>query len=150
MSYIKIKFHREHKLENDETVDFLQGVILVSSTTLFTLGTNTWRPHVDMFETPHEITMLVDLAGVRKENIHLEVSQRKVKIYGKRDHNFLPGTVRYHIAEIPYGYFERQLTFSESIDPEKIEAVYSNGLLEIRIPKKKEEDVRKRIPVTNP
>ncbi|MCX7816798.1 MAG: Hsp20/alpha crystallin family protein [Syntrophales bacterium] len=150
MSYIKIKFHKEQQTENEETVDFLQGTILVSSTSLFSLGTNTWRPHVDMYETPDEILMLVDLAGVRKEDIHLEVSQRKVKIYGKRDHNFLPGTIRYHLAEIPYGYFERQLTFSEPIDLENIEAVYSNGLLEIHIPKRKEEDVRKRVPITKP
>ena len=71
--------------------------------------------------------MIIDLAGTSREDIHLEVSRKNIKISGKRDQQYLAGTTRYHLAEIPYGYFERHLALHTPVDAEKVQATYENG-----------------------
>ena len=46
---------------------------------------DTWSPAVNAYRCPNGFAICVDLAGVQKESIHLEVHQRKVRIGGQRD-----------------------------------------------------------------
>jgi len=124
-------------------------MLSMAGSSLFAIGENTWRPHADMYETPEEILLIIDLAGVRREDIHLEVSRRTIKIFGKRDQMMIPGTTRYRLAEIPYGYFERHLSLPAAVDTDRVEATHRNGLLEVRMTKLPPGgEVRKKIPVS--
>ena len=76
-----------------------------------------------------------ELAGVNRDDIHLEISSQAVKISGKRAERVHGERSRYHLAEIPYGYFERTLSIASTIDTEGVTARHADGLLEIRIPK---------------
>ncbi|HPC32121.1 MAG TPA: Hsp20/alpha crystallin family protein [Syntrophales bacterium] len=115
----------------------------------FTLCEHTWRPHADIYETADAIIVILDLAGVVREDIHLEVSRKTIKISGKRDQHYLSGTTRYHLAEIPYGYFERHLALHAPVDSETVQATYANGLLEVRL-EKIPPDRERRITVLGP
>ena len=94
--------------------------------------------HIDtaaMYGNEEAVGAGIARSGVKREEIHLEVSRRAIKIYGKRDQKALLGTSRYRLAEIPYGYFERSLNLPAGVDGERVEATYRNGLLEVRMAK---------------
>jgi len=101
---------------------------LINST--FTVFQNVWRPQVDIYESPDEIMILTDIAGVKKEDLYVEIDLRVLRIYGKREKP-LTGNTRYHLAEIPYGYFERNLSLPCSVDTDSLKATYTDGLLQI-------------------
>lgn len=105
---------------------------LINST--YTVFQNVWRPHVDIYEAPDEIMILIDIAGVRKEDLSVEIDRRILKIYGQREKP-PAGNTRYHLAEITYGYFERKLTLPYPIDIDSVKATYTDGLLQIRMAK---------------
>jgi len=148
MGYIKIKFRNERGKFEQEIQDVLDDVFHIAGPA-FTLCEHIWRPHADIYETVEAIVVIIDLAGTSREDIHLEVSRKNIKISGKRDQQYLAGTTRYHLAEIPYGYFERHLALHTPVDAEKVQATYENGLLEIML-KKIPPDRERRIPVLGP
>ena len=144
MSFIKVRFtddigdiNRELRKSIDEMFS------LINST--FTVFQNVWRPQVDIYESPDEIMIVTDIAGVKTEDLYVEVHRRVLRIYGKR---VTPagGNTRYHLAEIPYGYFERNLSLPLPIDTKSITATYADGLLQIRMAKLPLNRVRK-IPI---
>lgn len=149
MNYIKIRFRNDRSMIEREIQDAIEDMFSLTHPTMFAMGEHTWRPHTDMYETTGEILVIMDLAGVKREEIHLEVSRKAIKIYGKRDQQALLGTTRYRLAEIPYGYFERHLTLPVSVDGDRIEATYKDGLLEIRMSKlPPESDLAKKVTIT--
>jgi HSP20 family protein len=129
MSIIKVRF--TDALGNSDA-DFRQCVdemfSLINST--FAVFQNVWRPQVDIYEAPDEITIVADIAGVNKEDLHVEIDGRVLRIFGKREKPLM-GNTRYHLAEIPYGYFERNLSLPCSVDIDSLKAVYTDGLLHI-------------------
>jgi HSP20 family protein len=133
MNYIKIRFRNERSMIEREIQDAIEDMFRMTNQAMFTVGEHTWRPHTDIYETPEEILVVTDLAGVRREEIHLEVSRKAIKIHGKREQKAIQGTTRFRLAEIAYGYFERHLSLPAPVDGEKIEATYKDGLLEIRM-----------------
>jgi HSP20 family protein len=148
MNYIKIRFKSDRSMIEREIQDAIQDMFSMANPTLFALGEYSWRPYTDIYETPEEILVIMDLAGVRRDEIHLEVSRKAVKIYGKRDQKALLGTTRYRLAEIAYGYFERHLALPAPIDGERVEATYKDGLLEIRMAKlPPESDLVKKVTI---
>jgi HSP20 family protein len=135
MNYIKIRFvDRTDRVESDfySIVDEL----LRLPGPRFTLARHCWRPQVDIFETPEEIIIQAELAGVRQESIALEIAPDMVKITGTRTVYAPCEEARFHLAEIPCGDFERALSLPALIDTETATATYSNGLLEIRLTKR--------------
>jgi len=73
---------------------------------------------------------------VLKEDIVVELDQGAVKVSARRrEAPRVPG-MRYHLAEMAYGSFERILLMPVPIDPEKVTASYTNGQLRIAMGKK--------------
>lgn len=94
-----------------------------------------WRPRIDIFEDINEFIILVELAGMEAADIDLEINSRSLKLTGRRNRRSLPEKARYHLAEIPYGSFERDFSLTADIDTETVKASYLEGLLEIRMTK---------------
>jgi HSP20 family protein len=102
-----------------------------------------WKPRIDIYETPGEIIVLIDIAGVRKEDIRLDIGRSTLKIYGMRREKELSRQVRYRLAEIPYGYFERSLSFPVPVDTDSAAASYRDGLLQVSIAKMSADNFHK-------
>jgi HSP20 family protein len=105
-----------------------------------------WTPAVDIFETDKEIVVKVDLPGMTKEELALELKENSLAIRGERK---LPeGTSRenYLQMERAYGKFERTLILGKDVDPEKANARLEHGILEITLPKT-ERAIRKHITI---
>ena len=110
----------------------------------------TWTPSVNLYETDHSYLVCVDLAGVDKEKIDVEVldnqltlkGQREVPMFGPlltpEDSPGAPGTARkprVHLMEIDHGAFCREVELPEDVDRDRIAANHRNGLLWIELPK---------------
>jgi HSP20 family protein len=113
----------------------------------FSFAERTWRPPMDMNETPDEIVILAEVAGIEKDDLEVEVSSKAVRIKGNRIARHCTGDTTYRLAEIQYGPFERILYLPAPIDPEVVSAACTNGLLEIRLAKKPVEKSHK-IPIS--
>jgi HSP20 family protein len=135
MDYIKIRFAENPEGAESEFRRTLEEMLRVANPR-FTLSRHRWRPQIDIYETPEEIIIQAEIAGVRQEEIQLEVAPGAVKISGTREGGARGEDARYRLAEIPCGYFERTLSLPALIDTKKAAAVYRNGLLEIRLAKR--------------
>lgn len=97
-------------------------------------------PTADISEDEKGYQVVVDLPGIPKDNINLSVSgstltlraERKEKKEEKKKKN-------YYKLERDSGFFERQFTFNHDIDESKVSATYTDGVLEINLPKKKQD-----------
>jgi len=117
-----------------------------SVSTGFTLAERTWKPPMDMNETPEEVIIVAEVPGVDKDDLEVEISSKAVRIKGNRYARHCSGNATYRLAELQYGSFERILFLPAPIDPEIVSAAYQNGLLEIRLAKQPPEKAHK-IPI---
>jgi HSP20 family protein len=91
-----------------------------------------FTPVLDVRETEEEYLVLVDLPGVKADEVTIEVSNHVLSISGTR----APvETGEAQLSERPHGSFVRTLTLPEGVDDEKIAANYSDGVLELHVPK---------------
>jgi HSP20 family protein len=97
-----------------------------------------FRPHVDMFLTddPHELTIVVELAGVDPKELRVVVADDVLVISGGRSRlaPAPPCHVSWHQLEIPHGHFDRRIRLPESADASRARADYTRGLLKIVLP----------------
>jgi HSP20 family protein len=96
-----------------------------------------FTPQINMYETEKEIVLNVALPGTLQEDIDISLEEDDVLyIRGERPDPHGTITGPRHIEELCYGYFERQVQLPAKCFGEKIEANYSEGILNIRIIKK--------------
>ena len=102
---------------------------------------------MDIFETPEEVVIVAELAGVNREDVQVMIDEDVVRIYGRRDPTCCSGQgARFHRMEITSGSFVRSFRISVAFDPGGIKANVEDGLLTVSLPKKK--DGKRDIPVT--
>ena len=134
MDYIKIRFTKDFDdlgSTFEKTVEDLFRTI----SPMFRIAEQTWKPQMDMYETPDEIIIMGEIAGVNKEDLELEISSKAVRVQGNRTQSPRIDNAKYRLAEIQYGKFERVLYLPSPIDPEVVSASYSNGFLQVRLAK---------------
>ena len=131
MNFIKIKFGSNFEEEFQKAVH--EVFHLVSP--VFKYYESIWRPNIDVYESIDEIIILADLAGLNKEELHIEIDHRKIKIAGVRKAISDLKDARYRLAEIPRGYFERSIALPETVDADSAIASYADGVLMIRVNK---------------
>jgi HSP20 family protein len=142
MNCIKIRF-----INNPEDVEseFRRSVeeMVRAAQPRFTLSRQRWRPQIDIYETRDDIVILAEVAGVPREEIHLEVGPKTVRLSGIRDGGTQGESGRYRLAEIPCGRFERDIALSVPVDTETATALYRDGILEIRLAKRPPDRIYK-------
>lgn len=104
-----------------------------------------WLPRIDMVER-EDIVVKVDLPGVLRQDIDLCVRGNQLVISGERRKGADTGR-EYYCRECTYGKFKRAITIPPTVDIDKIEAFYKEGVLEIVLAKK-EEAKGKKIDIT--
>jgi HSP20 family protein len=136
MDYIKIRFGNDFdQLASRFDKTFEEMFRPRPMSPMFTSSERTWSPQMDIYETPGEIIIQAEIAGVDKENLEVEISSKAVRIYGKRSEIPLVKNATYRLAEIQYGKFERILFLPTPVDTELVTSSYSNGFLKIRLSK---------------
>ena len=147
MDYIKIRFIDDFEQTSSRFEKTIE-VMFRSINPIFTLAERAWKPQMDIYETPKEVIVLTEIAGVNKEDLRVEISSKAVKVYGMRRGSPRLENATYRLAEIQYGEFERILFLPALIDTDSVSASYINGFLEIRLAKLSLHKTRK-IPITD-
>jgi HSP20 family protein len=95
-----------------------------------------WRPLMDIHETPDAIAVKIELAGMREEDIEINLYPNALVVTGRREDDFdHDETICYHEAQVRYGPFRADVLVGVPIQQETAEATYQNGFLRITLPK---------------
>lgn len=97
--------------------------------------TGGWRPHVEVYETGAALVVRAELAGVDEETLDVSVEDRLLRIRGVRQRATSDERRVYHQLGIDYGPFSAEVFMPFTIEIERVEAVYENGMLEVTLPK---------------
>jgi HSP20 family protein len=90
-----------------------------------------WSPAAEVYETPEEIILQVELPGVRLADVKLEALDGKLRVSGHRRED--PEAQPRHFVRMEriYGNFSREFVIPASIDPSRIKATLRSGVLKI-------------------
>jgi HSP20 family protein len=80
--------------------------------------------------------VIAELAGINPGELEVELDAAAIRIAGRRAEPPKERGTRFHLAEIPYGFFERIVYLPSTIDPEKVQASVKDGLLVVRLAKR--------------
>jgi len=97
-----------------------------------------WIPAVDIYETKESIVLNVELPGVTKEDIALEVKDSTLTIRGEKKLEKDVKEENFHRMERTYGAFTRAFTLPSTVQQDKVKAKFRDGILEIKLPKAEE------------
>jgi len=106
-------------------------------------------PRADIHETAAGIRIILDLAGVTRDDIDIVIEGRLLRVAGSRQEPEVSDCLRYHQMEIPYGSFERIFHLPEDADAERVSASYRDGFLQITVPLRPPGEAR-QVPVDAP
>ena len=109
-------------------------------------GAVVWQPPIDIEETPESYRVHVELPGMRLEDIKITLEDNRLTIQGEKSRTVEQKDATYHRLERVYGTFERSFSLTHAVNPEKIEATYRDGVLEVTVPKAEEAKARE-IPI---
>jgi len=105
-----------------------------------------WMPAVDLYEDKDNVIARVELPGMKKEDIEISLHDGVLTVSGERkaeEHRKQAETYR---SERFVGRFQRTLSLPSPVNADKVNAVYSEGVLTVTLPKT-EESKPKQIPV---
>jgi len=97
--------------------------------------TAAWIPAVDVFEDKDSVKIIAELPGVKPEDVKLSVENNVLTLRGEKKQVAEEKTERVHRYERSYGMFERSFALPNTVDADRVEARYDNGLLTIQLPK---------------
>lgn len=101
-----------------------------------------WVPPVDIAEEKDRILITAELPGFQEDQISIQTENGMLTLTGERQFEKESGERNYHRVERSYGQFVRSFSLPNNVDREKIHATFSNGLLQIELPKR--EDAKPR------
>ncbi len=93
-----------------------------------------WRPATNVWETPDELVVQVDLAGIDRKAIEVWLDGLRLLIRGNRPDAGRGARTHFHKLEIPSGPFERWIVLPDSVDSSQASANYRRGFLLVHIP----------------
>lgn len=93
-----------------------------------------WSPPIDVYERGENFVVRAELPGMKQEDIDVSATGTTITISGERMEPEVPDR-DYHVCESCYGPFSRTVTLPSTADTSKVEASYSDGVLEITVPK---------------
>jgi HSP20 family protein len=105
-----------------------------------------WLPSVDVWETEKELVLSFDLPGIAEDQIAVEVEDNVLTVSGQRERTSDHSNERFYRFERRFGTFSRSVTLPAGVSEDAIKADYTNGVLEVRVPKP-EEQKPKRIQI---
>lgn len=105
-----------------------------------------FAPSIDISETEKQFLIDVELPGVNKDDIEVNLENGRLTISGERKFESEENGKQYHRVESHYGSFTRSFHLPENVDDKSISASYKDGILNITIDKS-EEKMKKQIKV---
>jgi HSP20 family protein len=95
-----------------------------------------WSPAADVYQTREGWLVKLDLAGVRPEDVQLQVQGRRLIVCGQRHDSVTKEGASYYQLEIAYSHFERSLELPDDLERASLLTEYRDGMLLIHITRK--------------
>jgi HSP20 family protein len=102
-----------------------------------------WTPAMDLAETEDAFVLRADLPGVSQEDVSIELEDTVLTVSGERKSDHENKGEGYYRVERAFGAFSRSLTLPKGVDAEAIAAQFTDGVLEVRIPKPEQRKPRR-------
>lgn len=96
---------------------------------------STWLPPVDVFENTDHIKLVAELPGVKSDEVKISIENNVLTLRGEKQQIAEEKSERVHRYERTYGRFERTFTLPSTVDADRIEANYEDGVLTVMLPK---------------
>ncbi len=93
-----------------------------------------WRPLADILESSDGFTLMVELPGVRAEDVEVSLEKRQLTIRARAQASPNEELEPVHSEYVP-GDYERAFLLSDDLDGERIEAELKNGVLTLHLPR---------------
>jgi HSP20 family protein len=93
-----------------------------------------WKPEFELFERDNQFVVRVDLPGLAKEDVKVEVVEGVLTIAGERKHETKAERPGWYSSERTYGKFYRAIPLPEGVNAAEITGAFTNGVLEVTIP----------------
>ncbi|HZH23726.1 MAG TPA: Hsp20/alpha crystallin family protein [Solirubrobacteraceae bacterium] len=106
-------------------------------------GNRRWTPAMDLVETDDHFVLRADLPGMEQSDVTIELEDNVLTVSGERKAEHQEKHEGFYRLERAFGSFSRSLTLPKGIDPEAVTAEFSNGVLEVHVPKPEERKPRK-------
>jgi HSP20 family protein len=110
-------------------------------------GASLWSPHLEVCERNGKLLIQVDLPGVRREDVNVQIEPDAVIIQGERTQQTERNEQGYYHSERSYGSFYRTVPLPEGIDTDQAEATFRDGVLEIEMPMPQQQGRARRLEV---
>jgi len=107
---------------------------------------NRFSPSIDISETDNQYIIDVEIPGIKKDDIDLNIENNTLTISGERKFEKKEDNKQYHRVESHYGSFSRSFTLPENVKTDSISATYNNGILNITVDKS-EQQMKKQIKI---
>jgi HSP20 family protein len=98
-------------------------------------------PPINIFQQGHDFVAVIELPGVSKDDLAVEAKQGTIRISGRKTLDY-GQEVSIHRRERLAGTFDRTITIPVQIDPDRIKAEYSDGMLALFIPRAESDKPR--------
>jgi len=102
---------------------------------------------IDAYRHGEEFVVELDLPGVEASSIDLTIEKNVLTVHARRERTG-PDDVELLVAERPQGTFSRQLFLGDTLDSDRIDARYHEGVLTLRLPIAERAKAR-RVPINN-
>ena len=102
-----------------------------------------WTPSVDVIEKDNALTIRVDLPGLTKDEVKVEVTGEAITVHGERKSEVKEERGGQYRLERAYGSFFRAIPLPEGTKPEEVKATFKNGVLEVTAPVRAQNPVAK-------
>jgi HSP20 family protein len=101
--------------------------------------TQAWVPTLDVWETEDSVVYAFDLPGLEQDAIAIEVEDGALTVSATRERSQKIDSERFHRLERRTGTFSRTVGLPQGVSEDEIKASYTNGVLEITVPKPAEQ-----------
>ena len=93
-----------------------------------------WSPKIDVFEKDKRLVTRIDLPGMKKEDVLVEVVDGQLAISGERRREIEEDKDNLYRVEREYGSFRRTVPLPEGVKLQDVKATFTNGVLEVSMP----------------
>jgi HSP20 family protein len=128
---VKVKFYDDTDILLEEFIDLH-----------YSLLDAVWVPATDLFVTDEQIFLMMEIPGVRQEDLTILVAPTWIHIRGiKQSPEAFKQGINFYKLEIPYGFFQKRVTLPFRVEHKNLKIALRDGLLIIEM-KRKEKGVK--------
>ncbi|MEX0799892.1 MAG: Hsp20/alpha crystallin family protein [Dehalococcoidia bacterium] len=105
------------------------------------------EPPADVYETDETVVVVAEMAGISEEEVEITVNGRMLTLSGERKPSAGEPGRMYSQLEIGHGPFRRELLLPAEVNADEARAVYSQGMLQIELPKMTRRASRRQLKI---